>query len=249
MIGALAVLLVPTARAQDPGLEGRFSLAVQGGLVSEISGDLLVHTEGTLFLQPATIFSRRYRDVYEAGFDVFYFAGTLGYGVAPGGEIFFRGTYIDKSPIAFLAGSVSYAEDGGVSESDLTAELEPYREWGVELGYRFYLAWRTGLKSYVAPVAGIRFTDRILIERMSAVDRSSIILNVPLYQASTVPVFGADIGFTFDLGSHLFLGLEAEIRYQTKLTASDSSFPGLPGLNSGGNRWSAPVFLTFGARF
>ena len=133
--------------------------------------------------------------------------------------------------------------------SDLAAILEPYEEWGVELGYLFYLAWRTRLKSFVAPVAGIRWTDRILIEQMSAADRGSFILNVPLYVASTVPVFGADIGFTFDLGSSLFLGLEAEIRYQTKLTASDSSFPGLRGLNSGGSRWSAPVFVTLGARF
>jgi hypothetical protein len=64
-----------------------------------------------------------------------------------------------------------------------------------------------------------------------------------------VPVFGADIGFTLDLGSSFFLGLEAEIRYQTKLSPSDYTFPGLPGLNSGGNRWSSPVFVTAGFRF
>jgi hypothetical protein len=249
MIAALAVFLVPAAGAQDPGLEGKVSLALHGGIVSEISGDVLVHTEGTLFARPATIFSRRYLDVYEAGFSVFYGAASIGYGVTPGGEVFVRGTYFDKDPLAFLAGTVTYVEDGTVEESNLSAILERYREYGVELGYRFYLAWRTGLKSYVAPVGGVRFTDRILIERMSAADRSSFILNVPLYQASTIPVFGADIGFTFDLGSHFYLGLEAEIRYQTKLTPSEFSFPGLPGLNSGGNRWSAPVFLTAGVRF
>jgi len=249
MIAALAVLLVPTARAQDPGLEGKFSLSVQGGIVTEISGNVLVHTEGTLFDRPATVFSNSHRKVYETGFSVFYAAGTVGYGVTPGGEIFVRGTYFDKAPITFLAGTVAFLEDGTLEESDLAAILERYREWGVELGYRFYVAWRTGLKSYVAPVAGVRFTDRILIERMAAADRGSIIFNVPLYQSSTVPVFGADIGFTFDLGSHFYLGLEAEIRYQTKLSPSEFSFPGLPGLNSGGNRWSAPVFLTAGVRF
>ena len=31
VIAALAVLLVPTARAQDPGLEGKWTLAVEGG--------------------------------------------------------------------------------------------------------------------------------------------------------------------------------------------------------------------------
>jgi hypothetical protein len=249
MIAALAVLLVPGARAQDPGLEGKVSFAVQGGIVTEISGNLLVHTEGTLFARPATIFSNNYRQVYKTGFSDFNTAVTVNFGVKPGGEIFLRGSHFKKTPVAFLAGTVKYIEDDTVEESDLAAILEPYEEWGVELGYRFYLAWRTRLKSFFAPVAGIRWTDRITIERMSAAERGSFILDVPLYVASTVPVFGADIGFTFDLGSHVFVGLEAEIRYQTKLTASEDIFPGFTGLNTGGQRWSAPVFLTAGVRF
>ena len=249
MIAALAVLLVPTARAQDPGLEGKVSFAAQGGIVTEISGNVLVHTEGTLFARDATIFSNSYRQVYEAGFSDFNTALTVSLGVKPGGEIFVRGSHFKKTPLAFLAGTVTVPEDDTVELSELAAILEPYEEWGVELGYRFYLAWRTRMKSFFAPVVGMRFTDRILIEQMAAADRGSFILNVPLYNASTVALFGADIGFTFDLGSHFYVGLEAEIRYQTKLAPSDSTFPGLAGLNSGGQRWSAPVFLTAGLRF
>jgi hypothetical protein len=247
MIAALAVLIVPSARAQDPGLEGKVSFAFQGGIVTEISGNILVHTEGTLFARPATIFSNNYRQVYETGFSDFNTALTVSFGVSAGSEIFVRGSHFKKTPLAFLAGTVFYVEDG--ADSDLAALLEPYDEWGVELGYRFYLAWRTGLKSFIAPVVGFRLTDRILLAQMSAAERGSYILNIPLYVASTVPVFGADIGFTFDLGSHFFVGLEAELRYQTKLTASENTFPGLTGLNSGGQRWSAPVFLTAGLRF
>ncbi|MGD8896244.1 MAG: hypothetical protein PVJ73_09440 [Acidobacteriota bacterium] len=249
MIAALAVLLAPAARAQDPGLEGKVSFAVQGGIVTEISGNVLVHTEGTLFNRSATVFSNSYRQIYESGFNDFYWATTVSFGVTPGSEIFVRGTYFKKTALAFLAGTVSYPEDGTVEVSDLAAIVDPYEEWGVEGGYRIFLAWRTRLKSFVAPVVGVRFTDRITIKRMSAAERGSYIENVPLYKASTVPAFGADIGFILDLGSHVFVGLEAELRYQTKLFSSDYSFPGLPGLNEGGNRWSAPVFLTAGVRF
>jgi hypothetical protein len=237
---ALAALLAPAVGAQDVGLEDRWTIAVQGGLVSEVSGNVLTHTEGSLFERQVTVFSNSYRKIYETGFSDLYAGVTIGFGVTPNGEIFARGTRFNKTPVGFFAGTVE--------GSDLVAILEPYDEWGVELGYRFYLAWRTRMKSYIAPVAGIRFTDRILITQMSAPDRGSFILNVPLYQASNVPVFGADVGFTIDLGSHFYLGLEAELRYQTKLSPAET-FPGLSGMNDGGNRWSAPVFLTVGVRF
>jgi hypothetical protein len=242
MIAALAVLLVPTARAQDPGLEGKWTLAVEGGIVTEVSGRILEHTEGTLFERPATVFAQSYRQTYETGFNSLNGAVMIGFGVAPNGEIFARGNHykLDSPENGFLGGTVV--------ESDLFIVLESYEEWGVELGYRFYLAWRTRLKSFIAPVAGIRFTDRILIESAFAPERSSAIFNVPLYTTSNVPVFGADIGFTLDLGSHFYLGLEAALRYQPKLSAAETA-PGLAGINDAGQRWSAPVFLVFGVRF
>ena len=56
MLVAITLLLsATTVEAQDPGLEGRFSIAFQGGIVTEISGNVLVHTDGTLFARPATI--------------------------------------------------------------------------------------------------------------------------------------------------------------------------------------------------
>ena len=97
----------------------------------------------------------------------------------------------------------------------------------------------------------MRFTDRILIERIAAPDRSSYIENVPMYVASTVPVAGFDIGFAIDLdeSERFFVGLDAQVRYQGKPKAAAETFSGLVGLNDGGQRWSAPVFLTVGLRF
>ena len=61
-------------------------------------------------------------------------------------------------------------------------------------------------------------------------------------------VFGLDIGFTYDLGSNFYIGLEAELRYQTKPSASTTA-PGLTGINAEGDRWSAPVLAIVGLRF
>ena len=91
----------------------------------------------------------------------------------------------------------------------------------MELGYRFYLAWRTRMKSFIAPWWACRFLDRILIEEAFSPDRNSAIFNVPLYEASTVFTFGVDIGFTIDLGSHFYVGLDAELRFQGKASPQD----------------------------
>jgi hypothetical protein len=240
MLVALTTLFVPVAGAQDPGLEGKWGIAVQGGIVTEVSGLVFDDVQGRLFDREVVIFSRSYRETYETGFNNFHGAVVLNFGVAPGGEIFARGSHYEMTSPGFLAGSVE--------GSDLFATLERYEEWGVELGYRFYLAWRTRLKSFAAPVVGLRFTDRILIESMFAPDRNSAIFNVPLYNPSTVVVFGADIGFVFDLGSHFFVGLEAQLRFQSKMAAA-TTVPGLEGINDASSRWSAPVVLTAGLRF
>ncbi len=240
MLVALTALFVPVAGAQDPGLGGKWGIAFQGGIVTEVSGNVFNDTRGSLFDREVHIFSRSFRQTYETGFNNFHGAVVLNFGVAPGGEIFARGSHYEMNSPGFLAGSVE--------GSDLFATLEHYEEWGVELGYRYFLAWRTRLKSFFAPVAGLRFTDRILIESMFAPERNSAIFNLPLYNPSTVVVFGADIGFIFDLGSHFYVGLEAQLRYQSKMAAANTA-PGLEGINDASSRWSAPVVLTAGLRF
>ena len=240
MLVALTVLFVPVAGAQDPGMEGKWGFAVQGGIVTEVSGNVFNDTRGTLFARDVHVFSRSFRQTYETGFKNFHGAVVLNIGVAPSGEVFARGThYKIKSP-GFLAGSVE--------GSDLFATLEPYEEWGVEVGYRYYLAWRTRLKSFFAPVTGFRLIDRILVDSMFAPDRNSAIFNLPLYKSSTVFLIGADIGFQFDLGDTFYVGLEAQLRYQSKMVAAET-VPGLEGFNEAGSRWSAPVVLTAGFRF
>ncbi|MCG6925262.1 MAG: hypothetical protein LJF30_08130 [Acidobacteria bacterium] len=235
MMVALAVAVVAPATAQD--LEGRFTVAFQGGTDSEVSGNVLAGVSGQLFELPVVVESRKYRDIFNADVRL---QGFIGYGVTPSGEIFARAShYRLESP-----GGVSV---GTVADDPLFAFVDPYEEWGVEVGYRFYLASRTSLKSYIAPVGGVRLLDRMLFA-LSAPDRGSAIYNVPLYDASTVAVFGLDIGFTYDLGSTFYIGLEAELRYQTKPSASNTA-PGLTGINDEGERWSAPVVATVGLRF
>jgi hypothetical protein len=236
MLAVLVASAVAPAAAQE-GLEGRWTVAFQGGTDSEIAGHVLSAVDGELFERPVVIDSRRYRDIYNPDFRL---QALMAFGVTTGGEIFARVSY-------YKIESPGGVESGTVAGDPLFAVLDPYEEYGVELGYRLYLASRARLKSYIAPVGGMRFTDRILLE-LFAPDRDSAIFNIPQFAASTVAVVGLDLGFSFDLTDHLYVGLEAELRYQTKPSASTTA-PGLAGINADGDRWSAPVLATVGIRF
>jgi len=229
-----ALLATASAGAQD--LEGRFTLAIEAGTDTEIAGDVLESASGTLIGLPVTIDRRSYRDAYrpEIRGQV-----LLGYGVAADRELVAKGTYykVDNEGIAA----------GQAADADLFAFLSEYEEWGVEVAYRFYLASRTRLKSYLGPVAGVRLTHSMLVT-FAVPEEGSSISNIPLYEASTVGVFGADIGFSFDLGENAYVGLETGLRYQTKPT-QQNAVAGFETIDDDGGRWSAPVVLMLGVRF
>jgi hypothetical protein len=235
----LGALLTPAASRAE-GLEGRFSIAFQAGTQSELAGDLLKGATGTLFNgKPVSLDSKRYRDVYEPDLRL---QGFLGYGLGERIEIIARGTYYKADGAAIEVGQLE--EDPVYVFFDDYGE---YEEVGVELGLRFYIAAAGRLKSYVAPIVGARWLSETYVS-FEVPDAGSAIRNVPLHQKSTVPVFGLDIGFNFDLAEHFFVGVDTGLRYQGPPKGADG-LPGFPQIDDSDGRWSAPVSATIGLRF
>ena len=234
----LGALLSPaTSRAE--GLEGLFSVAFQGGTQSELAGDLLKGATGTFADKPVTFEAKRYRDVYAPDLRL---QGLLGYGIGERVEIIARGTYYEAEGTAL--------EVGRLGELPVYAFFEPYgayEEVGVELGVRFYISAAGRLKSYVAPIVGARFLSETYVT-FEVPDAGSAIRNVPLHEKSTVPVFGLDLGFTFDLGEHFFVGVDTGLRYQTAPSQANG-LPGLEQIDDSDGKWSSPVAASIGIRF
>lgn len=231
----LALLLAPVA-ARSEGLAGRFSVAVQVGTQSEIAGDLIASTQGTLVGKPTTVESKRYRDVYRPALRL---QGLLAYGVAAKLELFLRGSYYKAKEAGVEAGSF----DG----HPMFAFFDQYREVGGELGLRYYIAPRGRLKSYLGPVVGVRHVDEVLVS-FSIPDAGSAVLNVPFSKGGNVAVFGADLGFSFDLSPNVYLGVDTGLRYQ-QAPESFGSLPELGAFEAPSSRWTAPVTATIGVRF
>ncbi len=234
----LGALLAPAAAGAE-GLQGRFSIAFQGGTQSELAGDLLKATTGTAFGKPITLDSARYRDVYGPDLRL---QGLVGYGVGEKLELVARGTWYKAEGTAI--------EIGKLEDKAVYAVFDPYGEYeeaGAELGLRYYIAAAARLKSYVAPVVGARRLSATYIS-LSVPDAGSAIQNLPLQEKGTVPVFGLDIGFSFDLGDRFFVGMDTGLRYQGAPPQANA-VPGLETLDDSEGRWSSPVVVSVGVRF
>jgi hypothetical protein len=237
LLAATAALLLGGTDLRAEGLQGRWTIAARAGTTSEVTGDILSGSTGSLFEQPVTIEAKKYRRVYKPSLLT---EAQIGYFVSQKSEILVRGSYYETKKVGVEAGTL------GPDKVDVF--LDRYVEWGVEAAWHRYLVTDRRLKSYVGPVAGARFLDSILAT-FSIPDARSVIQNVPLHKAGAVALFGVDIGFSFDLTRNVFVGVETGLRYQTKPPRPSATVPGLEMIGSGGDRWSAPVTAALGVRF
>lgn len=236
------VLLVP-AVAPAQGLAGRFTIAAQVGTQSEVAGNMIQSATATLLDNPISVDSLRYRDIYAPDWRL---QVLVGFGTGERTELIARATYYKTTAVAGIEGGTYDDQQMFVyfpSQDDPYA----YEETGFELGFRYYLATQARLKSYVAPVVGVRFFNESLIS-LSAPAAGTSIQNVPFSKESTVPVFGLDIGFSFDLSDRVYVGMDTGIRYQPPPGAFDYLL-GLTKIDDSDGRWSAPVVAMIGVRF
>jgi hypothetical protein len=231
----LLALLAPGVAGAE-GLKGSFTVAFQAGTQSEVAGDILKGASGSLIGKPTAIDSLRYRDVYTPDLRL---QGLLGYGVGERTELVARVSWYEAEATGIEAGT----RDGKA----VFAFFGPYEEVGLEVGLRYYISSSGRLKSYVAPVVGARFLTEVLVS-FSVPDAGSALLNLPFSQEGAVPVFGLDLGFTFDIASHVFLGVDTGLRYQTAPSPFEG-LEGLSGIDDSDGRWTAPVVASIGVRF
>ena len=128
---AVAVSLAPAA-ARAEGIQGRWSVGLQGGTDIELSGNVHEGGSGTVLGLATSVQKKSFADVYDPSF-----RGQLsvGYGVGARSELFLRGSYYKMSSQTLQVGTVAGLE--------LNADFADYKEWGLEAGFRHYLSERS----------------------------------------------------------------------------------------------------------
>ena len=238
LLAAAAVTALVPAAARAEGIEGRWSLSLQGGTDLEVSGNVHEAGSGTVLALPTNVEAKSFSDVYDPSFRG---QASIGYGIGPRSEVFLRGSYYKMSSSTLQVGTVA-----GLA---LNADFADYKEWGAELGYRYYFQADQPFKPYLALAGGLRFLSE-LPSTFSVPAASVVLTDVPFYDKSTVGVFGADLGFSYDLNESVALGIEAGLRYQTGPSDVEGlAGTGLEPINDTGSRWSVPVLASVTFRF
>lgn len=234
---ATSALLWPGSASAE-GLERRWSVAFQGGTDLHLGGDVHQGGSGTVLTLPTRVEARSFRDVYDRGFRGQF---EIGYGVSAADEVFLRGSYYKVSSKTLQVGTVATLP--------LNADFADYKEWGGELGYRRYFREDEPLRLYVGAHAGLRLLGE-LPSTFSVPAAGVVLPNVAFYDKSTVGMFGADLGFSYDLRDGLAFGIETGPRYQTKPKGLQGlAGTGLERINDTGSRWSMPFLATLRVRF
>jgi hypothetical protein len=237
LAAATVAALVPAAAGAE-GIEGRFSVSLQGGTDIELSGNVHEGGSGIVLALPTTVEARSFSDVYDPSVRG---QASIGYGIGPRSEVFLRGSYYRTSSNALQVGTVA----GLV----LNADFADYKEWGGELGYRYYFMADQPFKPYMSLAAGLRSISE-LPSTFSVPAAGVVLSGVPFYDKSTVAVFGGDLGFSYDVSENVGLGIEAGLRYQSGPSDLDGlAGTGLEPINDAGSRWSVPLLATVTFRF
>jgi hypothetical protein len=234
LAATLVAVLPALASAADGdarGIKGRWSVSLQGGTDVELAGDYYQAAQGAVLGLPTSVESGSFKDVYGHSFR----GGiSLGYGVSSNLEVFGRGGHYGTE-----ANTVPF---GTAATIPVQALFGKYTEWGGEAGVRYLLSPAPAFKPYVAGVAGVRFVSAVPVS-LSGPAANVVLSDMPFYDQSTVGVFGADLGATYDLARHVAIGAEIGLRFQTRPSGIDTGLAGtgFETINDGGSRWSLPV--------
>jgi hypothetical protein len=250
---ALPALSMPTGTPKA----GAWSFDMTGGAEFVTGGDVhggtnapvanlgalnpaLTGVSATLQIEP-----RSFNDVYGTLYGV---RGAVSYGLDDNAETFFGLTY--------SWGSGDRLQVGGAAVPALNTTLPVYgdfgnfKAWGLEAGYRYFFDTGSNVHPYVAAKGTVQWVDKINAT-FTIPDANITLTDVRFYDSSTAWGAGLDVGFLWQAGPGLSVGVESGIAYAGKLKDDDRDIGGLglAGINNEGDRWTIPLKATLRATF
>ena len=132
----------------------------------------------------------------------------LGYGVSSSSEIVPRATYYKTERTGVAAGTLN--------GKPLLAFFEPERTTRRSASSSVIAStWRPRRGSSRGSRRSSACASYEILVTFASQEAGSSIAEHPVLKEGAVPVFGLDLGFSFDLGQHFFIGVDTGLRYQT----------------------------------
>jgi hypothetical protein len=237
---ALAALLnlAPAAHAQPSIMDYRWSVDVGMGWDNSISGNINSGAIGKLNDQVTVILPNSYEKVYGTGYHLRFGGGYLIDEVTEVRAMFtYQSLNADLTPMG----------DYGVSK--LYGQYDPYRSFGLDVGFRRYFDAKPTVRPYLEATAGLGFITEIDVI-LAAPSSNLTERATDFYDRTAAFALGGNAGVLWQVSNRVGVYGQLGLRWMSGLSAIDNlAGTGLEGINDNSSRWTMPIVIGMRARF
>jgi len=235
---AAAMSVAPAAEAQPSVMDYRWSFDVGLGWDNSISGNINSGAIGTLNDQVAVVLPNSYTDVYGTGFHLRFGGGYLIDEVSEVRAVFtYQSLNADLTPMG----------DFGLSK--LYGQYDPYRSFGLDVGFRRYFDVSPNVRPYIEATGGLGFITEIDVV-LAAPTSNLTERATDFYDRTAAVSFGGNAGVLWQVSNYVGLYGQLGLKWMSGLSAIDDlAGTGLEGINDDSSRWTLPVVVGMRVRF
>jgi len=240
MVAALAAILsvAPAAQAQPSVMDHRWSFEVGVGWDNSLAGNINSGAIGTLNDQVVVILPHSYSDVYGTGFHLRFGGGFMIDEVTEARAVF---TYQD------LGADLTTMGDFGASK--LYGQYDPYRTFGLDVGFRRYFDAVPTVRPYIEGTFGLGFITEIDVV-LSAPAANLTARATDFYDRTAAFALGGNAGVLWQLSDRVGAYGQFGLRWMSGLSPIDDlAGTGLEPINDNSSRWTLPVVFGMKVRF
>jgi hypothetical protein len=242
VIAAVAMLaalgLAPAAQAQPSIMDQRWSVDVGLGFDISLSGNINSGAIGTLNGQAVVVTPNSYSDVYGTGFHLRFGGGYLIDEISEVRAVFtYQSLNADLTPMG----------DFGVST--LYGQYDPYKSFGLDVGFRRYFGVDPKVRPYIEGTFGLGFITEIDVV-LSAPTANFTGTATDFYDRTAALSLAGNAGAVWQISDHWGAYGQIGLRWMSGLSQIDNlADTGLETINDDSSRWTMPVMIGMRARF
>ena len=240
VVAALAAWMsvVPAAQAQPSVMDHRWSVEVGIGWDNSLSGNINSGAIGKLDGQVAVILPNSYQDVYGTGFHLRFGGGYLIDEISEVHAVFtYQSLQADLTPM------------GDLGVSNLYGQYDPYRSFGLDVGFRRYFDAAPEVRPYIEGNFGLGFITEIDVI-LSAPTANLTARATDFYDRTAAFSFGGAAGVLWQVSDRVGAYGQMGLRWMSGLSPIDDlAGTGLEPINDDSARWTMPIVVGMRVRF
>lgn len=235
---AAVISVAPAAQAQPSVMDYRWSFDVGLGWDNSLSGNINSGAIGELDGQTTVVTPNSYSDVYGTGFHLRFGGGYL---IDEVSEV--------RAVFTYQSLSAALTPMGEVGVSTLYGQYDPYRTFGLDVGFRRYFDAKPNVRPYLEGTIGLGFITEIDVV-LSAPSANFTARATDFYDRTAAFALAGNAGVLWQITDRVGAYGQFGLRWMSGLSQIDNlAGTGLETINDDSSRWTLPVMVGMRVRF